>query len=274
MPTTQVPKNEFEFSRPEKIKDLLNGLADDIATLGTSGGTVADYAALLNQLRTIVGELVTLANETKADLNLLRTDVSNLKTVHATTVTLANEAKADLNLLRADVGALKTAHAATVTLANELKTDLNALRTDFGQGFQAEAVAGTTAVTNIAVAAIAPGDTILHVFREVAGVLTSDLVAEATIAGAGQIQLGSTNTTGDALLVIWRPALTGTTTDTADTADSAALGSTDVAAADTTDSAALGSTAVAAANATAPTEAAVSAPTDLTPTITVSDDYT
>lgn len=76
-------------------------------------------------------------------------------------------------------------------------------------------VAGTTATTNIAISGIATTDRLVAVVRfnveadtgdnasgdKVADV--SDLLSEASITSAGNIQLSTTNTTGDKLLVIW-----------------------------------------------------------------------
>lgn len=62
---------------------------------------------------------------------------------------------------------------------------------------------GANINTNIAVSGINKEDGLLAVLREVAGVLTDDLVAEAKVTSTGNIQVTSTNATGNKLLVIW-----------------------------------------------------------------------
>lgn len=76
-------------------------------------------------------------------------------------------------------------------------------------------VAGNTAVTNIAIAGIALVDTIAFVMQIDIAVDTGtsatgnkvqdviDRTSEAAITSAGNIQLSTTNTTGDKLLVVW-----------------------------------------------------------------------
>jgi hypothetical protein len=64
-------------------------------------------------------------------------------------------------------------------------------------------VNGAAANANIAVTGIKRGDGLLAVLREAAGVLTSDLVAQANITSDGNIQLTTQVTTGEKLLVIW-----------------------------------------------------------------------
>ena len=192
---------------------------------------------------------VDLANETKTDFNLDRTDLDALKTAYAAAVTLANELKTDFNALRADVSALKTAHVGTVGLANETKTDFNALRIDLANSANFALIAGAGADTNIPIAGIVMADTLLFVLHVTAGAADADLTSEAAITSDGNIQIDITDTSGDQLIVFWRTAATATAVAAADAADSAALTSTDVTAVDAVDSAAIGSTAVAAADA-------------------------
>lgn len=70
-------------------------------------------------------------------------------------------------------------------------------------------VAGTTAATNIAVTGITLQDTLLCVMRlnrdaTAANIDISSVQSEASITSAGNIQLSTTNTTGDSLLVLWQ----------------------------------------------------------------------
>lgn len=70
------------------------------------------------------------------------------------------------------------------------------------QNAMQEAVAGAAATTNIAVAGITTADSIGSVVQFSSGV--PDVVtAEASITSDGNIQLSTTNTTGDTLLVTW-----------------------------------------------------------------------
>lgn len=69
-------------------------------------------------------------------------------------------------------------------------------------------VAGAGAATNIAVAGIATEDTLVAVIRldrdaTAANINMSNLIAEASITSAGNIQNSTTVTTGDALMVVW-----------------------------------------------------------------------
>ena len=69
-------------------------------------------------------------------------------------------------------------------------------------------VAGTTAAANIAVSGIATTDKIVAVVRvdldaTAANIDVDDLTSEASITSAGNIQLSTTNTTSDKLIVFW-----------------------------------------------------------------------
>lgn len=76
-------------------------------------------------------------------------------------------------------------------------------------------VAGNTATTNIAVTGIATEDTIVAVLRADVAADTgtsatgnkvqalSAVTSEASITSAGNIQLSTTDTTGDTLIVVW-----------------------------------------------------------------------
>ena len=69
-------------------------------------------------------------------------------------------------------------------------------------------VAGTTAAANIAISGIATTDKIVAVVRvdldaTAANIDVDDLTSEASITSAGNIQLSTTNTTGDKLIVFW-----------------------------------------------------------------------
>lgn len=70
-------------------------------------------------------------------------------------------------------------------------------------------VAGTTAATNIAVTGITLQDALVAVVRldrdaTAANINISNVQSEASITSAGNIQLSTTNTTGDSLLVLWQ----------------------------------------------------------------------
>lgn len=67
-------------------------------------------------------------------------------------------------------------------------------------------VAGTTATTDIAVTGITVADTIVGVIMFAAGV-PSDVTSEASVTSAGNIQLSTTNSTGNQLLVTYIPSL-------------------------------------------------------------------
>ena len=72
-------------------------------------------------------------------------------------------------------------------------------------------VAGTTANTNIAVTGILVSDVLAAVVRlnrdaTAANIDISDVRSEASITSNGNIQLSTTNTTGDSLLVLWQPS--------------------------------------------------------------------
>lgn len=65
-------------------------------------------------------------------------------------------------------------------------------------------VAGTTADTNIAVAGITKDDVLIEVLEiDIAGNGVADRTAEASITSAGNIQLGTTDTTASHLVVKW-----------------------------------------------------------------------
>ena len=74
--------------------------------------------------------------------------------------------------------------------------------------FKVVVVAGTTAAANIAVSGIATSDKIVAVVRvdldaTAANIDVDDLTSESSITSAGNIQLSTTNTTGDKLIVFW-----------------------------------------------------------------------
>lgn len=75
------------------------------------------------------------------------------------------------------------------------------------QGLKVAVVAGTTAVTNIAVTGILTTGVLKSVLRVASGVPT-DVTSEASITSTGNIQLSTTNTTGNVLIVVWN-ALAG-----------------------------------------------------------------
>jgi hypothetical protein len=69
-------------------------------------------------------------------------------------------------------------------------------------------LAGTTANTNIAVSGIATDDVLMFCLRldrdaTAANITMADVTAEVAITSAGNVQLSTTNTTGDSLLLIW-----------------------------------------------------------------------
>lgn len=67
-------------------------------------------------------------------------------------------------------------------------------------------VAGDTANTDIAVTGLLTTSVLKRVTRSVAGV-PSDVTAEAGILTDGNLQLTTTDTTGDVLEVVWQDAL-------------------------------------------------------------------
>ena len=74
--------------------------------------------------------------------------------------------------------------------------------------FKVTVVAGTTAAASIAISGIATTDKIVAVVRvdldaTAANIDVDDLTSEASITSAGNIQLSTTNTTGDKLIVFW-----------------------------------------------------------------------
>lgn len=75
------------------------------------------------------------------------------------------------------------------------------------QGLKITSVAGAGTATNIAVAGIATEDTLVAVIHFQTTTYTPgtilNLVAEAAITSAGNIQLSSTSTSGGRLLVVW-----------------------------------------------------------------------
>lgn len=70
------------------------------------------------------------------------------------------------------------------------------------QGLTTNIGDGTTAATNIAVAGIALEDTLQSVIMFAGGV-PSDVTSEASITSAGNIQLSTTDSTGNKLLITW-----------------------------------------------------------------------
>jgi hypothetical protein len=70
------------------------------------------------------------------------------------------------------------------------------------QGKATTVVAGAAATTDIAVTGIAVGDTLGSVLMFAAGV-PSDVSSEASITSAGNIQLSTTDSTGNQLVVEW-----------------------------------------------------------------------
>ena len=86
-------------------------------------------------------------------------------------------------------------------------TDITAALVEL-QGLKVAVVAGTTSATNIPITGIATNDTIVSVvlIAFVAGtpsLTITDVTSQASITSAGNIQLSTTNTTGDTLLVHW-----------------------------------------------------------------------
>jgi len=65
----------------------------------------ANPGADIDGIVTIIGQLTTLANESKVDYTAARTLINELKTVQATNRTLINELKTDVNLLLAKLDA-------------------------------------------------------------------------------------------------------------------------------------------------------------------------
>lgn len=82
-------------------------------------------------------------------------------------------------------------------------TALKAVAEAVPENIKTSLVNGTTATTNIAVTGIVTTDKLLRVLHFTSGALTADLTSEASITSNGNIQLGSTDTSGDQLLVEW-----------------------------------------------------------------------
>lgn len=70
------------------------------------------------------------------------------------------------------------------------------------QRFKTSVVNGTTAVTNIPVTGIKTTDTLQSVVMFAAGV-PSAVTAEASITSDGNVQLSTTNSTGNQLVICW-----------------------------------------------------------------------
>ena len=70
------------------------------------------------------------------------------------------------------------------------------------QSLKTEVLDGAAAVTNIAVTGIAVGDTIQSAVMYAAGV-PSNVTAEVSITSAGNIQLATTDSTSNKLVVNW-----------------------------------------------------------------------
>jgi hypothetical protein len=71
--------------------------------------------------------------------------------------------------------------------------------------------AGTTAATNIAITGIKTSDALAAVFllnrdATAANINIGSVQSEASITSDGNIQLSTTNSTGDTLLVFWQPS--------------------------------------------------------------------
>ena len=76
------------------------------------------------------------------------------------------------------------------------------------QGLTFDVVVGSAAATNIAIAAIKTEDTIIGAIRlnrdaTAANIDLSSLLAEASVTSDANIQFSTTDTTGDAILVVW-----------------------------------------------------------------------
>lgn len=75
------------------------------------------------------------------------------------------------------------------------------------QGLKCKSVAGAAAVTNIAVSGIATADVLVAVLQaDISGGNVVDIIdrtSEASITSAGNIQLSTTATTGDKLIVLY-----------------------------------------------------------------------
>jgi hypothetical protein len=74
---------------------------------------------------------------------------------------------------------------------------------------QTASAAGTTAATNIAIPGITINDRLAGVFllnrdATAANINIGSVLSEASITSDGNIQLSTTNSTGDALMVIWQ----------------------------------------------------------------------
>ncbi len=85
-----------------------------------------------------------------------------------------------------------------------MATAMGQSKSDFN--LQIDLLSGTTATTNIAVSGIATTDTIvacLHISTAATIGTIADILSEVSITSAGNIQLSSTNTTSDQLMLFW-----------------------------------------------------------------------
>lgn len=73
-------------------------------------------------------------------------------------------------------------------------------------GAVTKVLAGTTAVTNIAVAGAKVGDVIESCIMFASGV-PSDVTSEASFTSAGNLRLSTTDSTGNTLILRYRPSL-------------------------------------------------------------------
>ncbi|MCC7494869.1 MAG: hypothetical protein IT204_21140 [Fimbriimonadaceae bacterium] len=70
--------------------------------------------------------------------------------------------------------------------------------------FQVTVIDGAAAATALTVSGIAPADVLLMVLhQDSTGLLLADLTNEASITAVDTVQLSSTATTGDKLVVAW-----------------------------------------------------------------------
>lgn len=71
-------------------------------------------------------------------------------------------------------------------------------------GMKPDVLAGAAAATNIAVAGAVVGDVIMGCIHNTAGTLV-DVTGEASFTTDGNLQLSTTDTTADQLLLFWMP---------------------------------------------------------------------
>ena len=155
---------------------------------GLGTGTTAATNITLTGITTACKILHANLMQTKAAIETFTDDTANITITAADTIQSATDTSNDqLFVVWLDPAPATTAYSGSW----RLKVDI---------------VAGTTAVTNIAVTSITTKDVITSVthWSTTAAIATCvDLTSEASITSDGNIQLATTDTSSDSLLVVW-----------------------------------------------------------------------